>query len=274
MNTNKVYRRGLWMIRIIPITVLVIGMGVLIWLPLYGHSRYDYALLGMAILLVLTPLWIIRNIRRWKNWMVEHADRPKVVLEQARESFLKPGFLENMAHLTGSMRREFEGKLAMRVQQYRDDHLQHAREHIDSSKTYVIRKKTGPMLRWLAICSVVLALAILLAMNATDATMMAIYIALAVLMLVLDYIFIRSAIRRHRVILEISDTGIRIQGEFYPWGGITFIDVVKGSVLKYDTANASGELDARPLDIDPEKLDEVILFYRTTYNSKKDSPSS
>lgn len=274
-SNQSAYRRGLWRCQIWVLVFLFAAITVLVWLAFDGRIEYKTSLFLIGLIAAFSFLLYLYQIGRWKLWMVDHAENPKIVLELARDGFMPYHFLENLAFMGPSSRRYFHETFERRMVEIRSRHLANAANRFKEDQTLFVHQKLSPTLK-LLIFELLVMIAIGILFYTQQDTTIRIITALLMIMAMIGFFYtIKWLWLKHKTLLEISRHGVRIEGNYYGWADLEVIDVIKGNTLMYKPKNGEQlEQKVNRLSMDAATLDEAILYYRTLPTTQKDNPAS
>lgn len=275
VSNDKAYRKGLFSVRIWPMLLFILISGGLVYLTFLDYLKHSIALYLIAAVGLLSLLRSLYAIGKWKKWMVLNADDPKITLEKARNSFIKSKLFENLAFMGSASKAEFLNTYDERMSAIRVAKLDAASLKFDANDKISVHQKLTSTSRLLVFEFIVAISVALLFFYQEDLTIRLIAGALFIISLMGIYYTLKTLWKKNKTVLEVSQRGIRIDNMYYGWGELEIVDIVKGDTLIYrPKGKEQKERRVDQLSLPADYLDELILFYNSTYHKEKDSSLS
>ena len=269
ITPNKAFRKGWFQVRLWPSLINVLALGLIIYLVFFAAVlAWLTGLIIVLVVAIVSGIWSLRQIGRWKLWMVKSTNNPKTANELAEHSFI-PNWKRKVILWTPAEKHEYKQRFDTRMEEWRETHLKLAKEKYEGKKSIVVTYSFGSLF-WLLLLELLTTLGVAyFFMKESETTIKVMLAGLVVLLVVAILYTIRTIWRRNTTVLEITPHGIRIEDEFYGWLELEHIDIVRGEELLYKKHGGIEEsLPVHNLSLSGEYLDELILFYRNQSTGK------
>ncbi|MBI1306614.1 MAG: hypothetical protein GC181_08375 [Bacteroidetes bacterium] len=274
-NTRQLLSRGRWRTRYWPFAFFILTGGLWIYLAIDGRITASLSLILIGVSLVLTFFWMLYAIGNWKMYAIEIADQPKILMDQARDSFLKPNLLELLSFIGPGKRKYFNEKFKTRSEEVHAQNLRDGRSRFYEDDVIKLHQNTSSVLRLITFELLVMFGIAAFMFYQEELSIRLICVALLILGIIGLYYTIKVLRKKLQTVLEISKRGIRIHSSFYSWSDMSELDIRKGEMLRFDTfASPRKEFDLRHLSQPLEHIRSSILFFSDLAAQKKAGKSS
>lgn len=264
VSANKAHRKGLWQVRVWPMTVTLLVFGGLTYASYQLGFPVEWSLIIFAVVAMLCFIWSLRSIGKWKQWMAVSTINPKTAMEMAKASFLKHGWKENMAIWGKSAKLQFRTDFDTRMDLVRKEYMEDAKERYSHKRPVVVHHRFSGLM-WMLLFEVIVLTGLVLLFLSLEDNMLRVLLGIVFVVGIGGVLYtIKTIWKRNQTILEISLHGITILEKHYGWIELENVDIVRGDTLIYQKHKGpEQELKLKNLSLSADYLDELILFYRT-----------
>jgi hypothetical protein len=262
LSNSKALSKGAWMIRWRPWLSFVFLLIAAIYAGYKEFLDINILLVVMGSLALILMLMTMRAIPNWKKNVLLNAENPKLVLEKARNTFLKRPIVEKSALWKLGELKEFRTEYDLQIQKVREQMLAKAGEIYESKSGISVHQSLGSSLIITLVMTFLILLSILWFRFTEDVTQKTIASGILLIAIVFLVISVKSFFKRNASVLIINKTGITIEKQNYGWDQIAYIDVEAGDALVYQIhRQEKNSFSVVDLSRTPEEIDQAVTHF-------------